>query len=538
MSERDLQNRYDAIVVGSGASGGWAAKELSERSLSVLVLEAGRPIVPGKDYSWMTAGKHRNSPAERIKAMMAGQYVQAWCGGWSPLTKHFFVNDRLNPYTYPRDQKYYWFRGRQAGGRLHTWARVAPRMSDADFQAAKGGGHGRDWPISYADLQPYYDRVETFMGLYGEKDGHPLMPDGIYIRPWPLTSQETAFKHQIERTWPERRVVSARVMQQLSRVPIMLLSAQQTGRCEMRYHAIVSKIDIDSRTRRATGVTFIDRYTGRTQTVQSRVIVLAASAFESIRILLNSRCREHPGGIGNSSGLLGRNVMDNTFLYRSGPTEHCDPPPFDQDPYALGKGNGFFIPQFRNVNGLDSDFLRGYYTCGAIGRGGKRWWMVCFGAMLPHPENRVTVHPKMKDAWGIPVIHIDIRYRENELAMIADQEKTLQEMIAACGLKVSCWVSGPCGPLFQKVMENRSLHPSGSFYPGYAVHKCGGAPMGSDPGESILNMYSQSWDVDNVYVTDAACFPSGAAVNLTNTIMALTVRACEHIADRMHGGEL
>jgi hypothetical protein len=249
--------------------------------------------------------------------------------------------------------------------------------------------------------------------------------------------------------------------------------------------------------------------------------------------MLNSRSVSQPNGIGNDFGVLGRGVMDNTLIYKAGTTADCDPLPADNDYYNFGRANGFFIPPNCRVGGKDTTFRQDCYICGAIGRGSKKWWMICFGAMQPHPDNRVTLHPNKMDAWGIPIVHIDIRYREHEMAMIADQKQILKEIIAAAELKEAAGKTIIGNGLIEKMLLKAAVDASGCFYPGYAVHECGGAPMGDDPNHAVLNRYNQCHGVDNVFVTDASCFPSSSAFNPTNTIMALTVRACEHIAERM-----
>ncbi len=536
--EYNLKEKYDVIVVGSGASGGWAAKELSEQGLEVLLLEAGRTIQPQRDFPNKKKWISSSNPWPRLKAAILGQHIQARCESWNPQTKHFFVNDRENPYSVAKGSRFHWFRGRQEGGRLHAWGRIAPRMSDIDFAAVNVDGYNRKWPISYEDLVPYYNRVEKFLGIYSSVDEIDGLPDEKYMAPWPLTALETSFKEVIERNWPNRKITSARIMRQTSRVPATLLAAKKSGHCDIRPNAIVKNIEIDSHSGKSSGVCFLDRGSKKSYKVRSRAVVLCASTMESIRILLNSGCSRYPNGLCNSSGLLGRGIMDNTFVYHRGKTQDFDPLPPGSDRYDPSKGVGFFIPQFRNVEKQDAKFIRGYTLCGAIGRGGKYWWINSFGSMLPYQANRVTINKYQKDAWGIPTIHINCQFRENEWAMLADQKKSINEMIRAADLKESEAGGNWQERVLIKQLLKRITHEDSIFYPGAAIHECGGAAMGSDPTNSVTNSFNQCWDVSNIFITDGSCFVTSPAVNLTNSIMALTIRACDHIVRLFKSGDL
>ena len=424
------------------------------------------------------------------------------------------------------------------GGRMHTWGRISPRMSDIDFKAYSFDGYGQDWPISYNDLAPYYDRVENFLGLYGAKNGLRTLPDGSYIAPWPLTTQEIAFRSVIESRWPERRVVSARIMRQTSRVPLPLLAAKASGHCSIKSNAVVQRIEIDARSGKAYGVSFFDQKSKKPFTIRSRAVILCASTFESLRIMLNSACPRHPYGLGNSTGLLGRGIMDNTLVYRRGTTNHFDRMPIRRDIYDPSRGVGFFMPQFRNIEQRDVDFIRGYTICGAIGRGSRRWWLACYGSMLAYKTNRLKINKQRKDAVGMPVIHIDFKYRENEWKMIADQKWITNEILSTTGLQQAEWGRTLRERKMVRQLLKRVTYEHGVFIPGSAIHECGGAPMGSDPANSVLNFVNQCWDAPNVFVTDGSCFVTCPAVNLTNTIMAITVRACDFLIRMFSSGEL
>ncbi|HVB33473.1 MAG TPA: GMC family oxidoreductase [Patescibacteria group bacterium] len=543
--------KYDAIVVGSGAAGGFAAKELTERGLEVLVLEAG-PWVKEEDFAPLPPGAPRVKRIDswaRVRAALEGQYNQARAVFFSDRFKHLFVNDRRNPYTTPPGEYYLWVRGRQIGGRLHTYGRVVQRMSDYDFKVGNRDGLSDNWPISYQDIAPYYDRVEEFLGVYGTVENIPNLPDGKYIAAPKLTRLEQAFKAKIESTWPERKVIPWRqVSPNLKRVPWGILDAQKTGRLEVRADAVASKIDIDPDTGRAIGVTYVDREAERVHSVSANIVVLCASTIESVRLMLNSACSKHPEGLGNSAGLLGRYFMDQapSLVFGNVP----DSPGFEsddsvpQDPF-YGPSGGVLIPRFENLDRkTNPNFARGFAFQGQVGRGAVPdgqpavFGFMGFGETLPYRDNRITLDPRKKDAWGIPSAHIKCALTRNEHELMREQVRSMKEMVTRCGFKIN-FAGNTLGldnpkevmrdaSLFNRMMFRLSFRRSMAM--GAAIHECGGARMGDDPGKSVLNPYNQCWDVKNLFVTDGSCFVSNGTVGPTLTIMALTIRACEYIA--------
>ncbi|MCC7250308.1 MAG: GMC family oxidoreductase [Hyphomicrobium sp.] len=536
--------KFDAIVVGSGASGGWAAKELTEGGMRVLLLEAGRNIDPVADFPQPDKAGHHlvvgNPIVTRAKAtLLGGQAVQARCIAFSGLTERFFVNDRENPYTTPSGKPFNWYRGRQLGGRLYLWGRIVFRMSDDDFKAASRDGHGQDWPISYADLAPHYDKVETFLGVNGTLEGLPGLPDGKYAKPTTLNVAEQGFRDRVQSAFPGSRVIPTRyVANNLSRIPLTILAAEKTGRLTLRTDAVVEAIDVDPASGRATGVRYIDRTTHQRHTARANVVVLAASSIESLRILMNSRSERHPEGLGNSSGLLGQNFMDAVHVALTGPHEDVEAGGTSQtDAFDFGKIGGFYVPSYKTATPAPRPYLRGFGIMGGIGRGYPFWHLTAQGEMLPRSENRVTLDTRKRDAWGIPAAHVNVSYSENEHNMVADALATMKAMAAAAGLEPKTTPVGkPLHNLAFKIMRKRLVMESGASIPGTAIHEVGGAPMGTERSTSVLNRHNQCWDAPNVVVTDGACFVSSGAQNTTLTIMALTVRACEHILEQHRTG--
>ncbi len=477
------------VVVGAGAAGGWAAKELTERGLRVALLDAG-PLVAEPDGS----GLERRP-------------VQSSSYACTETTAHLFVDDLDNPYGVTSGTEYRWIRGRQVGGRLQVWGRTSPRMRDDELKAASRDGIGEDWPISAADLAPAYERVEEF----------------LEVRCTPLVAAERAFMETVERRWPTR--VVEQTPQTCHEPTRPLHAALRTDRVTMFADTIAERVLVGPGGERVTGVAAVDRRTGARHEIEGRAVVLCASALESTRLLLSSATSDHPDGLGNSSGALGRYLMDHTYgIYFDGST----PPRAGRD--YEPSGNGAFIAGFCNLTEPREAFLRGYGIEMAvetvwsrmqrIRRGVRdRFWMGAFGEVLPDPDNRAELDTERLDAWGIPTLRIHARYGENELAMARDQVATLREMLDAAEFEVS--------------KEVTELLP-----PGSSAHEMGTARMGSDPATSVLNSYNQSWDVPNLYVTDAASFTSSGHRNPTLTIMALTVRACQHLGDRLTSGAL
>jgi choline dehydrogenase-like flavoprotein len=549
--------RYDALVIGSGAAGSFAAKELTERGLEVLMLEAG-PSVSEDDFR---APEHKEQKGINLKAralaVAKGQYIQARIGFFSDQFKHLFVNDFKNPYTTPSDAFYLWIRGRQLGGRLHLYGRVLLRMTDIDFKAASIDGFGDDWPISYADLEPYYDRVEEFISVYGTTDNIPNLPDGKYSKPPKLTAAERSFKANIEAKWPDRKVISWRyAAPNLKRVPLPILAAKETGRLTLRTDAIVNKITVDPGSGKATGAVFIDRITKKTETVSADVVVVCASTIESVRLLLNSACPKHPNGLGNSSGNLGHYFMDQcpSQIYGTVPGikgwELDDSAP--ADPFYAPSG-GVYIPRFENLNCVrNPKFTRGYAYQGAIGRGYVAddqpaiFGLMGFGETLPYYENSIKLSSWRKDAWGIPAPHITCKFAGNEQELLRAQVRAVEEMVKACDYKITFSGSAfglenekdvfPDADWLSRFMFRKSFKKS--LAAGAAIHECGGARMGADPKRSVLNSFNQSWDVKNLFVTDGSCFPSSGTVGPALTIMAVTARACDYIAQELKRGGL
>ena len=555
------QPEYDVIVIGSGASGGWASKRLAEAGLKVALLEAGKPQADANftEHKPEFELKYRN----RAKEMLCKTRPIQSRFACSEYNADWFVNDIEEPYTTPKDQPFLWMgRLRVTGGRTNVWGRVSLRFSDLDFKAATYDGYGEDWPLSYEDLEPYYDVVEKYVGVTGMSEGLEHLPDGQFQPPMPLTCQETIFREwSMEKL---KRVVTLARSANLTR-PIngrgpchycgpcergcithsyfnaaftTVPDALRTGNCTLISNAMVHKVLMDQDSNRATGVLFVDRRTKQTRELHARVVILCAQTQESTRILLNSGTREYPNGLANSSGVLGHYL---TAHVRSGGGSG-EFPPFRAQA-TLGGPNkpvGIYVPRFRNLKNQPQakNFLRGYgyegessldfnWEAAGFGDAFKKALheprssldITGFGEVLPRWENRVEIDPEVKDIYGIPVLRIHMADSENENAMIKDMGHSAGEMLEAAGA--------------QNVKTY--AHPSA---PRWALHEAGTARMGSDPKKSVLNQFQRTHDVKNLFVMDASGFTSNPCQNPTLTIMTLCVRSCDYLMGEFKRGEI
>src|SRR5579859_1012959 len=558
-------NTYDALIVGSGITGGWAAKELTEKGLNVLVLEAGRTIVPEKDYvehvpAWELKFRGWDERPQRQETQPVQREVHYACDEWS---HKFFVNDKENPYTNAAGTKFSWIRGRQVGGKSITWGRQSYRWSDLDFEANVKEGIAIDWPIRYADIAPWYDYVEEFAGISGQAEGLPQLPDGKFLPPMEMTCVELDLREALAKNFDDRiltigrsavltRVHKGRAAchycgvchrgcitgSYFSSLSSTLPAAQKTGRLTIRPYSVVHSLVYDAKARRVSGVRVIDAQSKNAVEFKARVFFLNASTLESTRILLNSATSEFPDGLCNSSGELGHNLMDHHMGAGASAIMpgHEDKAPFGNRP------NGIYLPRFRNVKVKEKDFVRGYgYQGGGSREGWSRgttmtgigvdfknmlrapgpWRMGLggFGECLPYHSNSVTVNKEKLDAWGIPTLTISCKWGDNEHTMSKDIATQAAEMLAAAG--------GREISMYQDIST-----------PGLGIHEMGTARMGRDPKTSVLNSNNQAWDAKNLFMTDGACMASAACVNPSLTYMALTARACAFAVNSMKKNEL
>ena len=560
---------FDAIVIGSGMSGGIAAKELCERGLKVLVLERGRRIEHGTDYKdGLMPWELPNGNMIPEEVASRDYPVQSQCYAVNEATRQFWVKDSEHPYTTPENKPFAWIRGYHLGGRSIMWGRQSYRLSPQDFEANARDGHGVDWPIRYDDLAPWYSHIEKFIGVAGSKEGLPQLPDGEFLPEFALNDAEKQFKAVIEAKFPGRKVISGRVAnlseaqphhQELGRnscqnrsicergcsfganhtsLSSSLPAAERTGNLTIVTDAIVHSLVQDPVTKKISAVRVIDAKTMEGRSYEAKMVFLCASAIGSAQILLNSRSEANPRGLANRSDQVGRNLMDHLYALTNAGVF-----PGPKDSYYRGRRpTGIYIPRFRNVTEEAAGYVRGYgYQGGIMRMGGKPqanmpgfgaamkeaarkvgpWFAFIsgFGEMLPNPANRVTQSETQKDKWGIPLLHIECEIGENERKMAKQILDDGKAMIEAAGGMVVAQAKEPGKP-------------------GLGIHEMGTARMGRDPMTSVLNGWNQAHDVPNLFCTDGAAMASSGCQNPSLTYMAMTARAANHATELLKEGKL
>jgi choline dehydrogenase-like flavoprotein len=587
-TEVDLTKTYDAVVVGSGAAGGMAAHILTSHGLKVLLLEAGSYQDTSKilhsmewpydhprrgnmppDYHALTAAEYKfrprpyaqNSPYKKVTS-----YVQGW--GGTDYSKTLVVDEKENPTT---GTPYAWVRSRVVGGKTNIWGRLALRLSDYDFKAKDHDGYGENWPISYADIEPYYDRVDRYLGVSGFPENLPWLPDGKFQRPIRLTYSELHLRNTLKgmnrvltpyragvttdglkhnkyrsrcygRGACNRHVGGCDIHAAFDSPTGLIRPAYDTGNLTMRTNATVREVTVDPNTGKATGVAFVDSETRKEYEVKAKTVILAASTLESTRLILLSRSKTYPNGIGNSSGHAGHNFCEHVM----GPSVAGFMPELVGKPRTIddGKPGGFYIPRFQNLDkNSKSGFLRGYGFEGGSGCGmvpasvystpgfgeefkrdarrmaGATIDIGGFGEVLARYENQVDLDPEVKDAWGIPALRFNYKFGENERKMCEDMARTGREMFEAAKFEILSSSS-------EMLTE------------GWSIHELGTSRMGNDPKTSVVNQFQQFHDVKNLFVMDGSTHVNASCQNPTWTIMALAWRSCDYLADQMKKGEI
>lgn len=561
MKDQTKNNTFDAIVVGSGISGGWAAKELTQGGLKTVVLERGRNVEHIVDYTtafkppWDFKYRTHLSNIELKERPIQSSHCD-------DTNKHFFVNDKEHPYV--QVNPYKWIRGYQVGGRSLTWGRQCYRFSDLDFEANKKDGNGVDWPIRYKDLAEWYDYVEDYVGISGSIESLPHLPDGVFLPPIPMNAVEQHLQKTVSKKYSDRVIIHGRVANltepkngrgpcrylnncdrgcsfsgYFSSNSATLLDAQQTGNLTLKANAIVKEVIYDEEQKKAVGVVVIDAISKEETNYYAKIIFLNASTIATTAILLNSTSPSFPNGLGNNSLQVGHNLMDHIVNEGSYGT-------FDglKNKYYKGRSPGtFYMPRFQNLNSKtkNTKFIRGYGIQGKGERGNWQTlatkgigvslkeqlatpgeWKISLGGRgetLPNYENKITLDPKNIDQWGLPIIKVDFKYGPNELAMMEHMTKASEEILIKSG--------------FKDVGSYRA-YPS----PGSAVHEMGTARMGLDPKTSVLNKHNQLHDVKNIFITDGSCMTSSGCQNPSLTYMAITARACQFALKLYHTNQL
>lgn len=558
-----MADKFDAIVIGSGVSGGWAAKELTEKGLKVLMLDRGVMVEHGEDYDFDGKPAYEIPARDMMpKALLDSDYFIGKHGYVSPGTRKFYNNDRLNPYAYGEGEKFYWIRPGAVGGKSLIWGRWSFRWSPEDFEANKRENVGIDWPIRYDDLAPWYDYVEKYIGVSGSRENLPQLPDSQFQPPMQMNIAEKWVKERLEATMPGRKLINSRMSNMtedkeaqgrtkcqyrnqcgrgcsfgayFSTQAVTLPAARATGRLTLRSDAVVSNLEYDPKTKKVTGVRVIDTKTKQAEIIPARLVFLCASAMASTQILMNSRIPGTGKSHFDTSGTLGRYVMDHIFRVGvggdiPGMTEYIE--------YGRRPG-GVYVPRFRNVGGEEGvGFRRGYGYQGSArrdpaypqgfgasmkqgmrGYGPWKFGMGAFGECLPYEDNRVSLHADKVDRFGIPLMRFDVTFRDNEIKMMDDARTEGEKMLRAAGLL--------------NVTSGRSEH-----VPGDAIHEMGGARMATDPRQSVLNKWSQAHDAANLFVTDGAQMASISCVNPSLTFMAFTARAADYAVKQLKAGAI
>jgi len=558
------ENNFDVIVIGSGMSGGWAAKEFTEKGMKTLVLERGRMVEHIKDYPTTNMAPWEFSFRKQLSKETREEFpIQKEVYAFNEATKDFWASDKKHPYTHPKDKPFRWLKGFQTGGKSLLWYRQSYRLSEIDFEAHEQDGHGIDWPVRYKDISPWYDYVEDYIGVSGNKEGLKQLPDGKFLPPMQMNCVEEDLKDSIKENFDGRVMTIGRTAHltvrhnergpcqyrnmcetgcpfsgYFSSVSVTLPAAQATGNMTFKPNSVVHSIIYDEKLGKASGVRVIDAETKETTEYFARVIFLCASTLPSAQIMLNSKSEHFPNGIANSSGMVGHHLMDHFMVSFGAEVEG-----FEDGYYDGHRPNGIYIPRYQNINGQEEEFARGFGFQGGAGR--QDWsrgkdqkgfgpdfkeslskpgpWHISlggYGECLPYFDNMVELHPEIKDEWGMPILNISCELKENEHKIMKEMVLQGKEMLEKAGYK-----DVYSGPLDEWVF-------------GDGIHEMGTARMGKDPKTSVLDKWNACHDVPNLFVTDGSFMTSAGCQNPSLTYMAFTARAANYAVEQMEKGLL